>query len=462
MYMQIEKFSNYGYPFQTKLIACLLSDTAFTGQVYDLIELDYFESESIQWLIEKLFVYFREYKRPPTLDYYKVHIVKVEDELKRKELISTLREATKQAQASDLDFVKTTTIDFCKNQKLKNAILESVPLLKSGQYDAIKTKIDTALKIGNNTDIGLDYLTDIESRYMEEARSTIETGWDVIDEITKGGLGAGELGLIIAGSGAGKSWCLTAIGANAMRKGKTVIHYTLELGESYLGIRYDCVLSGVSLDKIKNHVDHVKKQLADIEGKLIIKWYPTKSISLMGIRAHLTKVKMQGIDPDIIIIDYADLLKYENKNLAKHEILEYLFEEIRGLGGEYKVPVWTVSQSNREGFNDDIIEADKTAGSYGKIFTPDFIMSLSRKQQDKISNTARAHIIKNRFGVDGITFPVLMDTSKGIIKIYEDTSTKGKELSDQMQSDKVYEKKLISKRFKEIGGRPPAEKKTIF
>lgn len=452
--MQTEKFTDYGHSFQTKLIFCLLTDSAFTSQVYDLIELEYFESTAVQWIVEKLFDYFREYKKPPTLDFYKVHVTKEEDDLFKKELLVTLRESTKHINATDLDFIKTTTIDFCKNQAIKTVILDSIPLVKEGRYDEIKAKMDTALKIGNNTDIGLDYLLDVDSRYTEESREALPTGWEVIDDIMKGGLGPGELGLIIAGSGAGKSWCLTAIGANCMQQGKTVLHYTLELGETYLGIRYDCVLSGVSLDRIKMHIDHVKKQLLDVPGRLLIKWYPTKSISLMGIRAHLTKIKMQGIHPDIILIDYADLLKCENRNMQKHEILEYLYEEIRGLAGEYKVPIWTVSQSNREGFNDDIIEADKTAGSYGKIFTPDFIMSLSRKAQDKISNTARAHIIKNRFGVDGITFPVLMDTSKGSIKIYEDNSSTGQELNGKMESDKKFQKKLLSKRFEELTDSP--------
>jgi hypothetical protein len=223
------------------------------------------------------------------------------------------------------------------------------------------------------------------------------------------------------------------------------------LSQNYTGQRYDCILSGIPLDKIELHVDKVEKALENLPGELIIKWFPTKTVSLMGLRSHITKLKMINKEPDIIIIDYADLLKFGNSKLAKHEILEALYEELRGLAGEVQTPIWTVSQSNREGMNSDVIEADKAAGAYAKIFTADFVMSLSRKAQDKLSNTARIHIIKNRFGIDGVTFPVYMDTSKGAIKIYDENSDRGSDIQNAMTKDKDFEKLMLRKRLKEIG-----------
>jgi hypothetical protein len=219
-------------------------------------------------------------------------------------------------------------------------------------------------------------------------------------------------------------------------------------------------LTGITLEKIKLHVDKVKETLADIPGKLIIKWFPTKSVSLMGLRSHLTKLKMLGTNPDLVIIDYADLLKFGNSKLAKYEILEALYEELRGFAGENQVPIWTVSQSNREGLNDDIIEADKAAGAYAKIFPADFVMSLSRKAQDKLSNTARIHIIKNRFGIDGVTFPVYMDTSRGVINVHSETSSKGKEVSNTMTTDSEYSKLRLRQRFNQLNEKVGDNNKT--
>lgn len=455
--MQENKISNYGFKFQAKLVSCLMTDAAFTGQIYDLLKEDYFESESVKFLIKKSLAYFNKYKRTPTLEVLKVDIDKITDDLLKQEVVSTLKEAYISAQATDLEFIKETTLDFCKNQELRGAILEAVPLLQRGDYESIKSLIDNALKVGMDTDIGMDYFETVHQRYEEDARNPIPTGFPVLDEILKGGLGAGELGVAIAPSGAGKSWLLAAIGSNAVRAGKRVVHYTLELSEKYSGVRYDCILSGISLDKIKLHVDKVEQALREVPGDLIIKWFPTKSISLMGLRAHITKLKMLDRMPDVIIIDYADLLKFGNNTMAKHEILEALYEELRGLAGEFQVPVWTVSQSNREGLNNDIIEADKAAGAYAKIFPADFVMSLSRKAQDKLSNTARIHIIKNRFGIDGITFPAYMDTSKGVIRIHEEASTQGREVQNTMQTDSDYNRLRLRQRLGQIGGKNTTE-----
>lgn len=448
--MREQKLANFGFKFQAKIMSCIMTDPAFVSQIYDLVKLEYFDSESVKFLIDRSLEYFKKNKKVPTLDVLKVFIDRVEDELLKQEIISTLKEAVKSSSATDLDFIKETTIDFCKNQELKSAILESVQLLKNGDYESIKNLIDNALKVGMNADIGTDYLEAIEQRYQEHSREPLSTGWTVLDEIMKGGLAPGELGVAIAPSGAGKSWLLASLGANALRNGKTVVHYSLELSENYTGLRYDCILSGISLDKISLHMEKVKESLKTVPGKLIIKWYPTKSISLMGLRSHITKLKMLGTDPDLIIIDYADLLKFGNSKLAKHEVLEALYEELRGFAGENQVPIWTVSQSNREGLNDDIIEADKAAGAYAKIFPADFVMSLSRKAQDKLSNTARLHVIKNRFGIDGVTFPVYMDTSRGVINVHSETSSGGKEVSKTMTTDSEYNRQRLKQRFQQL------------
>lgn len=448
--MRDKNLSGFGFKFQAKIISCIMTDAAFVSQIYDLLKTEYFDSESIKFLVDRSLEYFKKNKKVPTLDVLKVFIDRVEDELLKQEIINTLKESVKSATATDLNFIKETTLDFCKNQELKGAILESVQLLKNGDYESIKNIIDNALKIGMNSDIGMDYFENVEGRYQEDSREPLSTGWAVIDEITKGGLAPGELGVAIAPSGAGKSWLLSSLGANALKQGKTVVHYSLELSENYTGLRYDCILTGISLDKINLHVDKVKETLEKMPGKLIIKWFPTKSVSLMGLRSHLTKLKMLGTDPDLVIIDYADLLKFGNSKLAKYEILEALYEELRGFAGENKVPIWTVSQSNREGLNDDIIEADKAAGAYAKIFPADFVMSLSRKAQDKLSNTARIHIIKNRFGVDGVTFPVYMDTSRGVINVHSETSSRGKEVSNTMTTDAEYNRQRLKQRFNQL------------
>jgi replicative DNA helicase len=276
------------------------------------------------------------------------------------------------------------------------------------------------------------------------------TGWDVIDDLMDGGLAPGELGVVMAPAGIGKSWLLINIGANAIRAGKTVIHYTLELNENYVGQRYDSVLTGINAQNLKNHQEDIEEKMSSISGDLVVKYYPTKSVSVLGLKAHIEKTIMLGRKPDVVIVDYADLLKVSQKD--KHEALEELYEDLRGMAGEYEVPVWTATQANRSALEEDVIEADKIASSYGKVMVSDFLMSLSRKVEDKMSGTGRGHVIKNRFGPDGITLPCKINTNNGQFQFFEPQTTQGKQTTQVMKTGENMMKKNLAQKFKDLGG----------
>ena len=217
-------------------------------------------------------------------------------------------------------------------------------------------------------------MTNIEERYTEAVRNVLPTPWDVVNDITDGGIGKGELGVMVANAGAGKSWCLMNIGAYAVKSGKTVLHYTLELNQAYVGLRYDSVITGIANQNLKHYQDEVRQQLNKIRGELIIKYFTTKTVSVLGIKAHVEKCILQGKRPDMIIVDYADLLRGHGQE-KRHE-LEGIYEDLRGMAGEYGVPVWTASQASRAGLEEDIIDASKVAESYGKVMVADFVISL--------------------------------------------------------------------------------------
>jgi Replicative DNA helicase len=288
------------------------------------------------------------------LEVLKVKLEDVDHDVLKTQIVQHLKDAWKYTEATDLVFIKEQAMDFCKNQEIKKAILHSVELLKSGRYEDIKAKIDGALKAGADKDIGHEYMINIEDRYTDAVRFVQETPWEVINELTDGGLGKGELGVMVAPAGIGKSWALMNIGAHAVKKGKTVIHYTLELNQAYVGLRYDSVITGIANQNLKHYQSEVKEQLSKIDGELIIKYFPTKTVSVMGIRAHVEKCIMQGKRPDVIIVDYADLLRGHGQE-KRHE-LEGIYEDLRGMAGEYEIPLWTASQANRCHVLTDIVE----------------------------------------------------------------------------------------------------------
>ena len=97
-----------------------------------------------------------------------------------------------------------------------------------------------------------------------------------------------------------------------------------------------------------------------------------------------------------------------------------------------------------------MIEAQKVSESYQKIMPADFVVSLSRKVEDKIGNTGRFHVIKNRFGPDGITYPAKVNSNTGAVEIYESTSVGGKEQQKKIDNRDNLMKKMLSTKFEDL------------
>ncbi len=446
-----ETLTQFGTSFQSKIIASLLRDVKFIQTINDILNPEMFDSDSNKWLVNSIRDYYAQYKKQPTLEVIKYKIDEIENDVLKSGVVDKLREVWKNIEATDLEFVQSQTLDFCKNQSLKNAILESVNLLENKDYDGIKSIIDEAMKAGTERDIGQDYITSLDLRLEASARATTQTPWDVINDIMDGGLGEGELGVIVAPAGIGKSWTLQALGAGALKTDKTVVHYTLELNENYVGLRYDSIFTGVTTANIKYYKEDVKSKIEKLPGKLLIKYFPTKAASVQTIGSHLKQIELSGIKPDVVLVDYADILMPTGNFREKRHAIGNIYEDLRGLAGELEVPIWTASQANRSALEEDVIGADKVAEDYSKVMTADFVMSMSRKVEDKIANTGRFHVIKNRFGIDGVTYPSTINTNIGQVQIFEGSSQFGKDAQSKMNNSEEFLRKELANKYKDMG-----------
>jgi replicative DNA helicase len=418
----VKSLRRFGEKFQTKSIACLLNDKSFMEQMYDILYPEYYDTEALRWVCQCVLDYWDEYKKPATLDYFKTCLNRSDagDGLKQS-VIRELKYITKAREDTDLDWVKDDFLEFAQNQRIRQAIINSTGLLKRGNYAAIKTEIDDALNAGLSRDIGHMYKEDVEDRLKESARPTITTGFPVLDSLMDGGLAGGEVGVFVAASGAGKSWMLAALGHACMMTGGLVAHYTLELDDQYTGRRYDSIAGGFSPNEVPERQDEIRQRMKEIPGEISIKKWPAKSVTVQSIHAHFERLTTLHERPSLIVLDYADLLKSASSSpdANSYQTMGDIYTDLRRLSGELDVPIWTVSQTNREGTESDVITADMIADSFQKVMISDFVASISRTSDDKVSNTARVHIIKNRFGPDGMTLPSMIDTSCGDIKIFE-------------------------------------------
>ena len=412
-------FSRYGKSFQEGLVQLIYEDRPFADQITEVLDINFLELEYLRVFVDKIVSYRDRYGTHPSVEATITMLrteLDEEDEVVRKQVKEYFTKISSK-EATDIQYIKEQSLDFCRKQNLKEAMMKSVGLLQSCSFDEISKTINDSLKLGSDNNFGYDYLADFEARFIPKHRLPVTTGWKQIDDICGGGLGKSELGVVIAPTGAGKSFCLVHLGAQGLKEGKVVVHYTLELGDTIIATRYDSCLTGYPLSDIINFKDEVYEEIKDIDGQLIVKEYPTKSASTNTIKSHLNKLIKRGIKPGLIIVDYADLLKPVVVRKEKRNELESIYEELRGISTEYSCPIWTASQTNRSGLNAEVITMEQISEAFNKCFVADFIFSVSRTIEDKQNNQGKIFIAKNRNGPDGMIYDIFMDPGSAKIKI---------------------------------------------
>ena len=413
-------FGRYGKSFQEGLVQLIFEDRPFADQITEVLNVEVLELEYLRVFVAKIVEYRTKYGKHPSTNAM-ISVVRTEldreSEVTQKQVRDYYARVHTNEMSDDIDYIKETSLDFCRKQKLKEAMMKSVNLLQTCSFDEISKVINDALKLGSENNFGYDFIADFEERYKPKFRLPVSTGWKEIDTITSGGLGRNELGVVIAPTGAGKSMALVHLGSQAIKEGKTVIHYTLELQDTVVACRYDSCITQYPLSDLTNFKDEIYEEIKDLDGTLIVKEYPTKSASTNTIKAHLARLIKRGITPGLIIVDYADLLRPVVVRKEKRTELESIYEELRGLSNEMNCPVWTASQTNRSGLNAEVVTMEQISEAFNKCFVADFICTLSRTIEDKQNNRAKMFIAKNRNGPDGIVYDLFMDTSSVNIKM---------------------------------------------
>ena len=430
---EMETFSKFGKNFQEKLVHCMFYDRSFYDQMSDIFDIYFLELKYLRLFYSRLAEYRQTYEKHPSVDIM-ASVIKTElddeSEVVKKQVKDYFARIAVTELVDDVEYVKATSLDFCKKQKLKEAIMKSVGLLKTSSFDEIKEVIDGAMKLGLDNNHGYDYLLDFEERFLLKSRNPQTTGWKPIDDITKGGLGRGELGVVIAPTGAGKSMALVHLGSQAIKAGKNVVYYTLELLDTAVAGRFDSCITGVKLQDLTKFKDLIYDEVKDLEGRLIVKEYPTKSANVNKLKQHLEKLRFTGFEPDLICVDYGDLLSPISSYKEKRIELETIYEDLRGLAQEFECPLWTASQTNRSGLNAEVVTMESISEAFNKCFVADFIFTLSRTITDKSNNTGRIFVAKNRNGPDGIVYPIFMDTANIKIDVLAPTGETADEINE--------------------------------
>jgi len=447
-------FSRYGKIFQERVLQGLLYDHVYAAQMHEVMKADFFDVKYLEYLCSIYFSYFDKYKHFPEmstlLTIVKDDLVDGNDIILRDQIVNYLIQIKANPNVNDVDFVKDKSLDFCKRQAMRHALEEAVNLIDDEKFESVVGLMKNAAAIGIPHTTGHDFFEELESRFVQVNRQVVPTGLKGLDSknVLNGGLGRGEIGVVTANTGVGKSHWLVNMGAEAMRHGKNVLHYTFELTEHAVGLRYDSNLCHVSVSDIYDNkeavVDRYKK--GDL-GKLIIKEYPTGSASVNTIRNHIEKLSLKGFRPHLILIDYADIMRSTRSYDSLRHELKLIYEELRNLAMEMRLPIWTASQANRDSANSDIVGLENMAEAYGKAMVADVVISISRKAEEKATGAARLFVAKNRAGRDGILFSVMIDTSQSRFTL---TSDEEMTLGEAKLQSKQENKALLLKKWQEV------------
>lgn len=417
---------NFDKSFQEKILQAMVIDRNWATQFTEVLDVGFFEFSYLKKVASTYVGYYNKYKEFPSLDLLATIVAgelkNPADEAIRGQVHDFLVRVSENRELGDLGYVKEKSLDFCKRAGLQKALEQSIEFIETEKYEKVVDIIKQAISAGNEHSPGLDLADDIDARYSETFRRVVPTGITELDQrkVLNGGLGAGELGVVIAPTGVGKSHFLVNVGAQALLQGKNVLHYTFELNERAVGVRYDSHLLDIDSIECFDHKNLIKEfyeNNTETLGRLRIKYYPTGGATVNTLRSHIDKLTVQGFVPDLLIIDYAGIMRSTEKYELLRLELKKIYEELRSFANELDIPVWTATQSNKEGADKDYVDLTNMAEAYGQAHVADFVLGLSRKALNKSTGYGNIFIAKNRAGVDGIQYQIHLDTARSKLRV---------------------------------------------
>lgn len=435
-----------GHEFQMNLMWQILVEPDFGDKVVKDLAVEYFDDP----ILKKMFIivseYFHEYGRVPNLQNQTIQIAlnknKSSNIIEQESLFAVIdkiklwneRVLSHQIAYSG-EVIQKETINFIKQQeyrKLGEFILDKTKtgeIKNKGMIGILEDKINKISTIGDEEDYGIEIGYNIKRALSKEFRETIPTGIVVLDGVTGGGLGKGEIGLILTPSGVGKTTTLSKIANTAYEDGKKVLQIIFEDTEDQIRRKHFTIWSEVPLSQIDDNLDFVEQaasaKIEEIEkrgGKLIIKKFSQENTTIQDVRNWIVMFeKIFGYKFDILILDYLDCLESNKKNIDRNEAELAIVKSFLALSADFDIPCWSALQSNRTGFESEFLEVSQMGGNVKRYQKAHFFMSIAKPPENKDGNLVNIKILKARFIKDGQQFrDSILDNDTMDIKLNDD------------------------------------------
>lgn len=405
---------NFGYlgnTFQIQLINQLIINKDFARSIIDVLDSKYFDNQYFKIIVQMIKEYYKKYESVPSFDTL--------DQLTRSEIASDaarriVQDTLIQIKDSNLEghqFVIEKALKFCKQQELQKVMTKAQKIIDKGDfesYDQLEEMVNKALQVGEIEEGEQDVFTNLDEVLDDDYRHPIPIGIPGIDNLLKGGLAKGELGVILAPTGVGKTTVLSKIANHAFNLGYNVLQIFFEDNPKIIQRKHFTMWTGIAPDELSFYKEEVMEKVREIrestKNKLILKKYPSDTLTMSQIKNQVRKMIAEGTKIDLIVLDYIDCI-VPDKNLGDEWKSEgSVMRAYEALCHELDVAGWTATQGNRSSISSEVVTTDQMGGSIKKAQVGHVIISVAKSLQQKEMKLATIAITKSRIGRDGIVF----------------------------------------------------------
>ena len=406
-----KNFEYLGNTFQLQLLNQIVVDREFSSSIMDVIESSYFDNKYFKIILQMIKEYYKKYESTPNFDTLD-QIVKSEisQELVAKIVVDTIKQI-KIAPLEGTLFVQEKALKFCKQQELQKAMDKAQKIINEGDfesYDKVEGLVREALQVGER-DTGItDIFANLDTVLDDDFRHPIPIGIPGIDNLLKGGLAKGEIGVILAPTGVGKTTILTKIANTAFNLGYNVLQIFFEDNPKIVQRKHFTLWTGIAPDNLVIHKEEVMSKINEIhetmKNELILKKLSSDSMTMNQIKNQVRKIIADGTRIDLILLDYIDCVLPESTSKDEWKAEGSVMRGFESMCHELNLVGWTATQGNRSSISSDVVTTDQMGGSIKKAQVGHVIITVAKSLQQKEMNLATIAITKSRIGKDGVVF----------------------------------------------------------
>jgi len=409
--MEERNFGYLGFSFQQSLIKTIVEDKKYAESIIDVLETKFFENASFKFIIENIKELYKTYSRIPDYNTLAQKIMAEGGNKDSSKVHLDTLEAIKNNE-DQIDYVKDTALNFCKQQNLKRELKSVQNIIESGEFEAynkIEQIIQKALQIGITNDEAHDVFFDIDGALEKDYRHPLPTGIVGIDNLLKGGLGIGELGIVLAPTGTGKTTLLTKFANTAYNLNYNVVQIFFEDNPGNIKRKHYTIWSDIAPDEQPEFKDLVKEKVEEAQsrstGTLKLLKLASDNVTVSEIKNKIRKMNSDGIKVDLLVLDYVDCISSDKSTNGEEWKGEgSVMRSLESMTGEFDMAIWTATQGNRESISSEVVTGDQMGGSIKKAQIAHVILSIGKTLEQKEHNLATLTLLKSRIGKDGVVF----------------------------------------------------------